>query len=294
VFVLYNLPNRDCAAFASAGEICCTYAADGGRCDLLAQEGGCDDGMWEYREQFVKPFARLLQQYTSSVPIAVIIEPDSLPNLVTSGANPRCGDATRQAYVECVAFAVSHLATMVPAAALYLDAGHGGWLGWDAKAAAFARLVCSELEIDMRLLRGFATNVANYNPIGTPCPREAFRAPSGAKSPLSSSGSKATLFCAHPTTRNHTCCQQDPCGRLARYSSGATETMFVQTLAKHFSEQCDGYEPHFVIDTSRSGESTAHAPRGCQDWCNLKAAGAGFAPTTATGLASIDGAPHWP
>ena len=65
VLVLYNLPNRDCAALASAGEICCVYAADGRRCNLLAQDMGCKHGMWEYREQFVRPFARLLAQHAS-------------------------------------------------------------------------------------------------------------------------------------------------------------------------------------------------------------------------------------
>jgi hypothetical protein len=75
----HSLPNRDCAAAASAGEICCVYAADGKRCNLLAQELGCKLGMWEYREQFVRPFARLLAQYeqyesgtlSSRVPVAV-------------------------------------------------------------------------------------------------------------------------------------------------------------------------------------------------------------------------------
>ena len=157
VFVLYNLPNRDCAAMASAGEICCVYAVDGRRCNLLSQDLGCKLGMWEYREQFVRPFSRLLAQYeqSSSVPVAVILEPDSLPNLVTNGNNPRCGPATRKAYLEGVAFAVSHIATIAPRTHIYVDAGHGGWLGWDRMAAAFAKLVCSELDVSSRLIRGF-------------------------------------------------------------------------------------------------------------------------------------------
>ena len=61
---------------ASAGEICCVYGADG-RCNLLAQELGCKLGMWEYREQFVRPFARLLAD-APKVPVAVILEPDVL------------------------------------------------------------------------------------------------------------------------------------------------------------------------------------------------------------------------
>lgn len=134
------------------------YAPDGRRCNLMAQEAGCKKGMWEYREQFVRPFARLLAQYESlGVPVSVILEPDSLPNLVTNGQNPRCGIATRQAYTEGVAFAISHIATVAPRTYIYADAGHGGWLGWDRMAAAFIKLVCVDLGVSPRLLRGFAT-----------------------------------------------------------------------------------------------------------------------------------------
>ena len=53
-----------------------------------------------------RPFAQLLAQYEAlGVPTAVILEPDSLPNLVTNAQNPRCGAATRMAYSEGVAFA---------------------------------------------------------------------------------------------------------------------------------------------------------------------------------------------
>ena len=97
-----NLPNRDCAAMASAGEICCVYAADGRRCNLLAQDQGCKHGMWEYREQFVRPFARLLAQYEGlGVPVAVILEPDSLPNLVTNGYEPRGCEPRRSEHRRC-------------------------------------------------------------------------------------------------------------------------------------------------------------------------------------------------
>ena len=60
-----------------------------------------------------RPFAQLLAQYEAlGVPTAVILEPDSLPNLVTNAENPRCGAATRLAYSEGVAFA-STLATPI-------------------------------------------------------------------------------------------------------------------------------------------------------------------------------------
>ena len=44
------------------------------------------------------------------------------------------------------------------------DAGHGGWLGWDEMAQKYIKLVCS-LGLSP-FLRGFSTNVANYNALG--------------------------------------------------------------------------------------------------------------------------------
>ena len=45
-FIVYDLPNRDCNAYASNGEICCTYNDDG-TCDYTAP-GECEDGISEY------------------------------------------------------------------------------------------------------------------------------------------------------------------------------------------------------------------------------------------------------
>jgi|MDTA01.2.fsa_nt_gb hypothetical protein len=208
VFVLYNLPNRDCAAMASAGEICCVYGADG-RCNLLAQELGCKLGMWEYREQFVRPFARLLAD-APKVPVAVILEPDSLPNLITNAGNPRCGAATRRAYTEGVAFAISHIATVAPQTHLYVDAGHGGWLGWDRIAASFLKLVCVELDVSPRLIRGFSTNIANYNLLGEPCPKDAFI-----------EMMTAGRWC-NQVAINHTCCSASNVRQLDLHSSCAS------------------------------------------------------------------------
>ena len=69
------------------------------------------------------------------VPTAIIIEPDSLPNLATNLKNPHCANtATNAAYTKGIQYAVKTLATEAPNAALYLDAAHGGWLGWDDNA----------------------------------------------------------------------------------------------------------------------------------------------------------------
>jgi len=64
-----------------------------------------------------------------NVPVALIIEPDSLPNLVTNANLTTC-QASAQGYKDGVAYALKNL--NLPNVAMYIDAGHGGWLGWDA------------------------------------------------------------------------------------------------------------------------------------------------------------------
>ena len=79
-------------------------------------------------------------------------------------------------------------------------------LGWEDNAQAYASLVQS-LAIE-NLVRGFATNVANYQPLGTPCPAEAF-------------DDKMHVWCA--ANPGSACCD-DPCGLVAQYSGGNNES----------------------------------------------------------------------
>jgi len=64
-----------------------------------------------------------------NVAVALIIEPDSLPNLVTNANVTACANAASD-YKAGVAYALKNL--NLPNVAMYIDAGHGGWLGWDA------------------------------------------------------------------------------------------------------------------------------------------------------------------
>jgi len=139
--ILYDLPNRDCNARASNGEICCSYNADR-TCDYSAA-GDCAAGLNEYETTYVNPFAQVLAQFDGRVPIVVIVEPDSLPNLATNQGNPSCGNsATVAAYTKGISYAVTTIKAKAPHASVYLDAAHGGWLGWDNNLVAYADLVC--------------------------------------------------------------------------------------------------------------------------------------------------------
>jgi cellulose 1,4-beta-cellobiosidase len=143
VVVLCNLPNRDCAANASAGE--------------LAVE---ENGEARYRAEFVDPIAEQFRSHRDQ-PIVAILEPDSLANMATNMAYPKCA-ASVDAYRNSIVYAIKRFA--LPNVSVYLDAAHAGWLGWDANREKMARVFRRVLEEagGPDMIRGFATNVSNY------------------------------------------------------------------------------------------------------------------------------------
>jgi cellulose 1,4-beta-cellobiosidase len=89
-------------------------------------------------------------------------EPDSLANLVTNLSVAECS-AAEAAYLTCIEYAISTL--NLPNVAMYLDAGHAGWLGWSANIGPAATLFAQVYKAagSPSQVRGLATNVANYN-----------------------------------------------------------------------------------------------------------------------------------
>ncbi len=162
VFVLYDLPGRDCSAVASSGEL------------------GLGAGEGRYRAEFVDPLAAAFRAHPDER-IVAILEPDSLANLATNLDKPGCA-AAEQAYRRGIAYAIKTLS--LANVSLYLDAAHAGWLGWDANRAKIAhvfREVLDEAGPSARV-RGFATDVSNFDPLSdgdgkrpeasNPCPDE--------------------------------------------------------------------------------------------------------------------------
>jgi cellulose 1,4-beta-cellobiosidase len=150
-FVVYDLPDRDCAAAASNGE----YSIANG-------------GVANY-EAYIDAIAALLVTY-SDVKVILVIEPDSLANLVTNLNVAKCANA-EAAYKQCVEYAIKTL--NLPNVSMYLDAGHAGWLGWSANIGPAATLFASVWQAAGKpaQVRGLATNVANYNGWNeSPCP----------------------------------------------------------------------------------------------------------------------------
>jgi cellulose 1,4-beta-cellobiosidase len=163
VFVLYDLPNRDCSARSSAGELSVDR-----------------DGEARYRKEFIDPIAAAIAAHPTQR-VAVLLEPDSLANLATNAALPKCA-AADAAYRRSIAYAITTLA--MPHVDLYLDAAHAGWLGWTPNRTKIAGIYKDVLAAagGASKIRGFFTNVANYNVLAgddgrrlepsTPCPDE--------------------------------------------------------------------------------------------------------------------------
>ena len=162
-FVVYNLPGRDCAAKASSGE--------------LTLDNG---GEQRYKTEFIDKIAAEFAKYPKQR-IVVFLEPDSLPNLVTNLTQKPCA-AVEQVYKKSIAYAIQKL--NMPNVSIYMDIGHAGWLGWEGnrqKAAALYKDVLEQAG-GADKIRGFVTNISNYNTINShdgkklgptnPCPDE--------------------------------------------------------------------------------------------------------------------------
>ncbi|KAH6682197.1 endoglucanase-6B [Plectosphaerella plurivora] len=142
--VLYNIPDRDCSAGESAGEL-------SGR-----------DGLRRYKEEYVNAWYDRLSR-ASDLTFAVVVEPDAIGNMVTNQNIEFCRQA-KPIQEEGIAYALNKL--QLPNVNLYLDASHGGWLGWPDNlpltASSWAAIVARAGPNTK--VRGFATNISNYNP----------------------------------------------------------------------------------------------------------------------------------
>jgi cellulose 1,4-beta-cellobiosidase len=157
--VLYNLPARDCASSASNGE--------------LSLER---DGLNRYRGEYISPIATILRDPKyASLRIAVLLEPDAIPNLVTNvglkgtAAKELCDQAAKaKVYEEGIRYAVDELHP-IPNVYIYADISQSGWLGYklgDAPAA-LAKIyfdIFTNTESGVHSIDGIVSNMSNYVP----------------------------------------------------------------------------------------------------------------------------------
>ncbi|KAI4525118.1 glycoside hydrolase family 6 protein [Schizophyllum commune Tattone D] len=219
--VIYDLPGRDCAAKASNGELAV---------------GELD----RYKSEYIDPIVAIIKN-NPDIAIAAIIEPDSLPNLVTNSDLTTCQNSA-SGYEEGVAYALSSLD--LPNVVQYVDAGHGGWLGWDANLKPGAEELAKVYKAagSPSNVRGISTNVAGWN-AWSKNPGEFENAPDG---------------------------QYNKCQDEQRYV-----TIFGEALATA------GFPNHAIVDTARNGVQGLRDAWG--DWCNVIGAGIGVRPTADTG-----------
>jgi cellulose 1,4-beta-cellobiosidase len=148
--VIYDLPNRDCSALASNGE--------------LLISGQTPSGTTRYRGEYIDVIYSVLAQYPNMRFVAVV-EDDSLPNLVTNLSFAKCQEATSatDGYVANIQYAVNKLGSL-PNFYTYIDIGHAGWLGWDTNFTPAVTLIANAVKgmtKGANAIDGFISNTAN-------------------------------------------------------------------------------------------------------------------------------------
>jgi cellulose 1,4-beta-cellobiosidase len=154
-FVIYDLPDRDCAALASNGELTVS-----------------NNGLATYKSQYIDPIAATMgQSKYSNLRIVAIIEPDSLPNLVTNLNIAKCAEANSSgAYVQGVQYALNKLHA-ISNVYNYVDIAHDGWLGWNSNFQPAVTLISNTIKgatAGVNSVDGFISNTANYTPTTEP------------------------------------------------------------------------------------------------------------------------------
>lgn len=151
--VIYDLPGRDCAALASNGEIPATSA-----------------GLTDYEQNYITPIASILgNSKYASLRIVAIIEPDSLPNVVTNQSKQPCATAT-PFYEQGIEFALNALHA-IPNVWNFMDIAHSAWLGWpnnmNGAGPEYAKVV-KATTAGFASVDGFISDTANYTPTVEP------------------------------------------------------------------------------------------------------------------------------
>ncbi|MGE5290489.1 MAG: glycoside hydrolase family 6 protein [Micromonosporaceae bacterium] len=254
--VIYDLPGRDCAALASNGEIPATSA-----------------GLTQYETQYIDPITSILAMPKySNLRIVAIIEPDSLPNVVTNQSLSACQTAT-PFYEQGIEYALNKLHA-ISNVYNYMDIAHSAWLGWPSNMSATPAVyntVVNATTAKYASIDGFISDTANYTPTQEPLLTNPNLSIGG--QPVMS----ANFYQYNPT-----------------FDELTYDTQMYQTL------QNAGFpaSKKFLIDTSRNGWGPTHPTTITQasdvntyvadnkidkrpfrgDWCNQNNAGIGARP----------------
>jgi len=292
--VIYDLPDRDCAALASNGEL----SIAGG--DTIIGPNGTPitltgTGLQEYENDYITPIANTLQTVANNpnIRFVLVVEDDSLPNMITNvgqAPNPAiqaCVNANagvsgqpslNGVYVQGIQFALGAFHKL-PNVYNYLDVGHHGWLGWSNNfqpGVDFLTAVAKGTTAGIPSVDGFITNTANYGPT-----REPFM--TATQSIGGNPVDSATFYHFNPFIDEET--------YAASMDAAFVQAGFPSTVG-------------FLIDTSRNGWGSPSRPSGAStstvvdtfvnaskidlrtdmgQWCNQPNAGLGVPPTVSPG-----------
>jgi cellulose 1,4-beta-cellobiosidase len=153
--VIYDLPDRDCDALASNGELSIA-----------------NSGLSYYENSYINPIAQILSDYTNTnLRIVAVIEPDSLPNLVTNASVANCASANSSGvYTGGIEYALNKLHA-ISNVYNYVDIAHSAWLGWPTNmtpAVSLYKQVASATTAGVSSVDGFISDTANYVPVSEP------------------------------------------------------------------------------------------------------------------------------
>jgi len=255
--VVYDLPGRDCASLASNGELPAT-----------------DAGLQTYETQYIDPLTTILANPKyASLRIVAIVEPDSLPNIVTNQSIQACATATPY-YEAGVEYALNKLHA-IPNVYNYLDSAHSGWLGWpnnSSGAASEYAKVAKATTAGVASIDGFITDTANYTPIKEP----------------------------YMTATQQVGGQPVESANFYQWNPDIDETDFAADMYSHLTAAGFPSTIGMLIDTSRDGWGGPQEPTGPSTstdlntfvnaskidlrqhrglWCNQNGAGLGMPPT---------------
>ncbi len=257
--VIYDMPGRDCAALASNGTIPLTSS-----------------GLTTYENNFINPIYRIIAQPKyKTLRIVTVIEPDSLPNLITNLSSSRqCALAQSTGiYTAAVDYDLDKF-SQLPYVYNYLDIGHSAWLGWPTNLNPAVQLYTSVVKSTTKgfaSVSGFITDTANYVPVKEP----------------------------YMTATEQIGGQPVDSATFYQYDPDIDEADYTANLYNAFTQNGWPTTVGFIIDTSRDGWGGPSRPTGPSTsasvntfvaqskidrrpyrglWCNQAGAGMGYRP----------------
>jgi len=273
IFVLYNLPFRDCAGYSAGGAV--DTAAYNAWIDAVAQGIGKSSALLMLEPDGVGIIPNNTTIYGAQEWCKISLKDENGDVVVDSGGNPvplpGANPAERYAQLN---YALDTLKEAAPGAQVYLDGTHSSWLG--VGEAAY-RLV----QAGVGKSRGFFLNPSNY---------EATEHNTAFGTWVSMCVAAATVG-AEWAVGHFDWCPSQYNAELdfqVDYSPeyAATVTAALQNMLGGASATVP-----FVIDTSRNGRGawlpSATYPD-AQTWCNAPGRGVGLRPTANTGVPLLD------